>query len=395
MNAGSLNGFYAQVNIKSGESIPISNFRFDVTGPSNAYVVFRVDGSIIRSSGHFTISRVVSPYFASTYGYAYGYGYQPYYGGSWHGYGYFEHEWGYGYYYPDYGTGWGYGYGKGRLDQSTQAKYYILFNTAGLDTGSYEARLSVNVPPAPKKFMSPKYEFDLNPMGGGGGGGAGPSGPVTGTGSVNIANCVDANGYTTCGDIILTSTDGQVVIFIPLGTRLFDAAGNPLGGLQIIRLSTPPPPYRYAMVGPAYECLPSGATFDPYLTLTFEYDEADIPEGVNEEDLVMAWYDGEEWHFLNTTIDAEANAVTVNVTHFTPFGIFAELPAPEPTPAPEPEPTPAPTPTPAPAPAPAPTPLPTPPVTPAAGPNWAIIGGIIAAVVLISLLVVWVVRRRA
>jgi uncharacterized membrane protein len=109
---------------------------------------------------------------------------------------------------------------------------------------------------------------------------------------------------------------------------MLDAEGNPLANIEVIVLNTPPPPPGYELVGPAYDCLPDGATFEPAITLTFTYDPADIPTGVSEEDLVMAYWDGNEWVMLPTTVDTVANTVTVEVAHFTPFGILAKLPVP-------------------------------------------------------------------
>jgi PGF-pre-PGF domain-containing protein len=76
---------------------------------------------------------------------------------------------------------------------------------------------------------------------------------------------------------------------------------------------------------------------------------------------------------------------------FGSFSVTKPVPAPTPTPTP----VPAPTPTPAPTPAPVPTPTPTPAPTPAPGINWWLIGGVIAAAIIIGL-VAWqlVVRRR-
>ncbi|MBA7481261.1 hypothetical protein ES707_16731 [subsurface metagenome] len=62
---------------------------------------------------------------------------------------------------------------------------------------------------------------------------------------------------------------------------------------------------------------------------------------------------------------------------------------------PPPAPAPAPAPVPAPAPAPAPAPVPAPAPEPAPETNWLLIGGIIAAAVVVGLLIFWLVRRRA
>lgn len=316
MYRGYLHTFYAQVDINSNEQLPVTNLRIDITGGSGTttYAVFNIDGSITEQSGHFySITRVVSPYYSYGYRYGYGYGYQPT-----SGYGYFSQSWGYGY-------GYGYGY---HSSLTTQAKYLISLYTANMTLGSYTAQLSVNTGPGETKYLSPEYSFTLAAPGGGGGGGGGAPPPPTeasGVGEVNLTLYLDDQGMTTA-TITLSSNDGRVTIIIPEGTKMLDADGNPLGSIQIIVLNTPPPPPDYAMVGPAYDCLPAGATFEPTLPLTFGYDTVDLPAGVSENDLVMAYWDGDKWVMLSTTVDTQAKTVTGQVAHFTAFAILAKLP---------------------------------------------------------------------
>jgi hypothetical protein len=156
--------------------------------------------------------------------------------------------------------------------------------------------------------------------------------PVSAVGFIDISRYLDARGRTTV-DITLTSADSLATIFIPRGTNTLDAKGNPLESIEIIVVWLPPPPAGYKMVGPAYDCLPDGATFEPYITLTFTYNEADIPDRVSEEELVMAYHDGAKWVFLPATIDTITNAASAYVEHFTPFAILAKLPPPLPAPA--------------------------------------------------------------
>jgi hypothetical protein len=205
-------------------------------------------------------------------------------------------------------------------------------------------------------------------------GGAAPS--PSGSGSVSISYFLDSQGRTTVV-ITLTSTNGLVTINVPSGTLVLDAHGNPLANIQIVVLSTPPPPPGYVLVGHAYDCRPDGATFQPAMTLTFKYYEASLPPGASEQDLVLAYWDGEQWVNLPTTIDATANTATAQVTHFTPFALIAPVLAAE---APPGE-----------------TPQEAPPAeaSPAAGPLnvWLVIG-IIAAIIVAVLLAVMLGRGR-
>ena len=153
-----------------------------------------------------------------------------------------------------------------------------------------------------------------------GGGGGMPTN--SGEGSMSLTPYLNGQGEAIC-NINLTSTNGLVTINILFGTLVLNAQGNPLVDIQIVVLSTPPPPPGYVLVGHAYDCLPAGATFQPTIILTFKYAEADIPAGVSEQDLVLAYWDGDQWVSLPTTINAANNTATARVAHFTPFAILA------------------------------------------------------------------------
>ncbi len=124
------------------------------------------------------------------------------------------------------------------------------------------------------------------------------------------------------------------------------------------------------------------------------------------------WVNGTVEAGTDVSIDAgEAKAVSFTVTRNTEgsyevrldriFGSFTVTeaaappapPAPAPAPAPAPTPAPAPAPAPTPVPAPTPAPPPAPPTPPVTAINWWLIGGIIAAVLIIAA-VAWVVVRR-
>ncbi len=176
-----------------------------------------------------------------------------------------------------------------------------------------------------------------------------------------------------------TSEDGSLIINIPKGTIAQEEDGKRLKTLEVTASETPPaPPESANIIGLAYEFSPSGATFDPPMTLTWSYDPNTLPEGVAEEDLVLAYYIDGEWIELECVVDTENNTITASVKHFTTFAIIGTVMILEPAPVPVPPittPTPTPTPTPVPPPArtrlspvpglapipgPAPTPLPLP-----------------------------------
>jgi hypothetical protein len=249
-----------------------------------------------------------------------------------------------------------------------------------------------------------------------GGGGPAPAVPiVTITGlTATVPLEVDAQGTVQTGTT-LTTNDGKVNLNIPAGTKILDARGDPLTSITAVIETSPPapPPEGKNVIGLTYNFEPAGATFEPPITLTFTYDPGDIPEGVAEEDLVLAFYDEStgEWIECECTCDPENNCVTACVYHFTDFAIIAPAPPPPPAPAattpeappppaevkspPPPQPPATATPSPAP-PAPAPpAPVPTPP-EPESATNWLLIGIVaaIAVVLFIFFTVRWIIRRK-
>jgi len=126
-----------------------------------------------------------------------------------------------------------------------------------------------------------------------------------------------------------TSEDGMLTITIPKGTIALGKDGKRLETLEAAVDETPPdPPADANIIGLAYDFGPDGATFDPPITLTFSYDPDALPEGVAEEDLVLAYYDQEagEWVELDCVVDTVNNVITASVPHFTTFAIIGVVP---------------------------------------------------------------------
>jgi hypothetical protein len=81
-------------------------------------------------------------------------------------------------------------------------------------------------------------------------------------------------------------------------------------------------------IGLAYDLQPDGSVFNPPLTLVFSYSDtppSQIPEGVDEKNLVLAYWDKitGKWVELDCTVDPEANTITARVGHFTTFAALA------------------------------------------------------------------------
>jgi len=126
-----------------------------------------------------------------------------------------------------------------------------------------------------------------------------------------------------------TSEDGNMTLTIEEGTIALDEDGDPLSTLTLdVDVSPPDPPEDAHIIGLAYDFGPDGATFDPPITMTYTLDLDDLPEGVDPENLVIAYWDGDEWVELDSDVDVENNTITIEaeVEHFTTFAVIAMPP---------------------------------------------------------------------
>ena len=135
------------------------------------------------------------------------------------------------------------------------------------------------------------------------------------------------------------SDDELCTLTIPVGTVGLTEDLECLPEITMVTMEEPPPPPEDAnVIGLVYDFGPDGATFDPAITLTFTYDPDDLPEGVSEEDLVIAYFIDGEWIELEGCIvDTETNTITASVSHFTTFaliGVPPEVVEEKPKPAP-------------------------------------------------------------
>jgi hypothetical protein len=143
---------------------------------------------------------------------------------------------------------------------------------------------------------------------------------------------LDKNGMISEG-VELSSPDGNVSISIPAGIALLDEGSKPLRNLTVTPVEPlPAPPEGYHVLA-AFDFEPDGASFNPGLHITFTYDPAAIPEGMDENKLVVAVFDGDsgEWKFLSAFIDPETNTAKFTATHFTMYAVIVP-PPPTPTP---------------------------------------------------------------
>jgi len=200
----------------------------------------------------------------------------------------------------------------------------ITFYVNGVSTGQ-TATFEAGGGPTEKNLT-----VTINEGEGGVGAGPTPQAPV----ETNLFGIEESFEISSDGEIEetieATSEDGNLTITIPEGTKALDKDGESLESLEAAVDESPPsPPEDAHVVGLAYDFGPDGATFDPPITFTWSYDPDALPEGVAEEDLVIAYYDegSGKWVELSGTVDTENNTITASISHFTTFAIIG---APEP-----------------------------------------------------------------
>lgn len=147
-------------------------------------------------------------------------------------------------------------------------------------------------------------------------------GPPSPSGTTDVRGMV-GTGCSFLRSATAVSDDGLCQITIPEGTVGLTEELECLTEIAIVGMDDPPPPPKY-VIGLIYDFQPSGATFEPPITLEFSYDPGDIPEGIAEEDLVIAYYDEEagEWVNLGCTVHPETNTITASISHFTAFVVL-------------------------------------------------------------------------
>jgi len=122
-------------------------------------------------------------------------------------------------------------------------------------------------------------------------------------------------------------TEEDVVLVSALSRQMtaLDKNGDELECITISKEDNPPqPPEGRYFVGTVYNMAPDGAVFAPPLSLSVTYDESDLPQGMVEDELYLAYCDDKgQWVDLTSEVDSEANRVTADVNHFTLFAIMA------------------------------------------------------------------------
>lgn len=206
-----------------------------------------------------------------------------------------------------------------------------------------------------------------------------PTSATSSSGQALLTDKINSQGIIT-QPVTAASVDGICRLTIDSGTKAVSREGKPLTQVTITPLLQPPAlPNDAHIIGETYELGPDGATFSTPVVLRYSYNPANIPGGINEKNLTLAYYDKDagNWVGLPSAVDTVTKTITALTSHFTSFAILGKATTPS---------------------APTSSPVRTPSASRTASPSpvfWAIaggLGGVIAASLIV--IIVLLLRRR-
>ena len=173
---------------------------------------------------------------------------------------------------------------------------------------------------------------------GGGGGGL--------VGILSFAYLLDSQGKLRTESRAIAE-NAEAYLLLPQGTYcLLD--GYPLVFIYIRPpegLEVPPPEPDFGeFVSRYFNLGPDGATFEPPISLIFNYKDSMIPEGFTEDDMkIYRWDESlQEWTEVISYINKDDKTISCFISGFSGYAVIA-VPEPEPEPEPEPPTEPEPT----------------------------------------------------
>jgi hypothetical protein len=130
---------------------------------------------------------------------------------------------------------------------------------------------------------------------------------------------MDGNGVLQ-DDVNACSTDDGVCIHIPSGAVVLGPDGQPIDDFGVSAVVPLPDPPAGGHVLAAFDFEPDGATFNPGIEITIEFDPSYVAEG---EEVVIALFNEAtgEWEYITGVVSGGVATFTVN--HFTIYGVLA------------------------------------------------------------------------
>ena len=130
-------------------------------------------------------------------------------------------------------------------------------------------------------------------------------------------------------EVTIQDGNGELHFSLPEGTRILNREGKPPAMIMIdpVTLSELPPPLSSDSIILMPFSIHPALTIDPIMEMTIHYDGGELGDGINEEDLALAYYDEarEKWVMLPTEVDVEANTVTAWTRHTSTFAILSNI----------------------------------------------------------------------
>jgi len=123
--------------------------------------------------------------------------------------------------------------------------------------------------------------------------------------------------------------NGELYFSLQEGTRMLNREGKPPAMIMIDLVTPselPPSPSDSSTILMPFSIHPA-LTIDPIMKVTIHYDEGELGDGINGEDLILAYYDEArgKWVTLPTEVDVEANTVTAWVSHTSTFAVLSNI----------------------------------------------------------------------
>jgi hypothetical protein len=146
-----------------------------------------------------------------------------------------------------------------------------------------------------------------------------------GSGAVSLsrASTRTSEFIATSGGILATASGDNLTV--PAGALSADTVLT-----SIIQPVPAPPPPGLASISRAYDFGPDGTTFATPITAVFQYTDDDLAGGLIDPSTLRVYvYDSTngEWDLLGGVVDTVARTITVEISHFSDFAIFGEVPA--------------------------------------------------------------------
>lgn len=135
---------------------------------------------------------------------------------------------------------------------------------------------------------------------------------------------MNTQGRITVGGQMRTP-DSRLILNIPAGTFIRNAAGLPQEFISATQVTEPPPaPVQQRMLF-AFSLGTPGATFNPTVGMSLLYHDIVLPQGATDNSLYIASWNGTEWVKLSSTVDAAAKTVSTTVSGFTTYALMVNL----------------------------------------------------------------------